>query len=115
MARLHEGDVVVWPGEMQLGGANRRTCVVISADVNNKLASTVVLLPLTSDLSQKGNLLRPLIAASRENGLRADSLALCEQPVTLPLTAIEGPYGRINSDDLDLLRGRLGWVLGIQA
>ena len=115
MARLHEGDVVVWPGDMQLGGSARRTCVVISADVNNNLASTVVLLPLTTDLSQKGNLMRPLITASRDNGLRADSLALCEQPVTLPLTAIEGPYGRIDADDLELLRGRLGWVLGIQA
>ncbi len=115
MARLHEGDVVVWPGEMQLGGASRRTCVVISADVNNKLASTVVVLPLTSDLGQKGNLMRPLITATRGNGLRADSLALCEQPVTLPLSALEGPYGRIDPDDLELLRGRLGWVLGIQA
>lgn len=113
MARLHEGDVVVWPGDMQLGGANRRTCVVISADVNNKLASTVVVLPLSSDLSQKGNLMRPFIAATRENGIRADSLALCEQPVTLPLTAIEGPYGRLSPYDLELLRGRLGWVLGI--
>jgi mRNA-degrading endonuclease toxin of MazEF toxin-antitoxin module len=115
MASLHEGDVVVWPGDMQAGGAHRRTCVVVSAEVNNKLSPTLVLLPLTSDLAQRGNLLRPLLTATRANGLRADSLALCEQPVTLPATALEGPYGRIDPDDLELLRGRLGWVLGIEA
>ena len=94
---------------------HRRTCVVVSAEVHNRLAAAVVLVPVTTDLEEKGKILRPLITASRNNGLRADSLALCDQPVTVPLSAIEGPFGRIDPEALELVRGRLGWVLGIQA
>lgn len=92
---------------------HRRTCVVVSAEVNNRLAETVVVLPVTTDMDEKGKILRPLISASRENGLRADSLVLCEQPVTLPMHALAGPYGRVDAAVIELLRGRLGWVLGI--
>jgi mRNA interferase MazF len=110
---LVEGDLVCWPRNPLLGDSKRRPCVVISIDAHNCRARTVIVLPLTSDLSHQHNLLRVLVPAESANGLDTDSLVMCDQPVTIRQSLLSEPFGRLSTPILEILRQRVAIPLGL--
>ena len=62
--------------------------------------STVIVVPLISDLSSRSLPLRLVIEATPANGLAADSLALCDQITCLLGSLLGEPFGQLDQDVL---------------
>ena len=58
--------------------------------------STVIVVPLTSDLSSRSLPLRLVIEATSANALAADSLALCDQITCLLVILVGKPFGQLD-------------------
>ncbi|MFT5339884.1 MAG: mRNA-degrading endonuclease toxin of MazEF toxin-antitoxin module [Cyanobium sp.] len=71
------GDLGTWPCNPLLRDSKRRPVVVLSPAYPGR--STVLVVPLSSDLSSRSLPLRVVIKATPANGLEIDSLALCDQ------------------------------------
>lgn len=83
----------------------RNPVVVLSPPYEGR--ATVLVVPLSSDLTSRTLPLRPVIAATETNGLRLDSLALCDQLTCVLISLLSEPFGCIDKPELARLR-RLG-------
>jgi mRNA-degrading endonuclease toxin of MazEF toxin-antitoxin module len=98
------GDLCTWPRNPLLRDSKRRPVVVLSPAYPGR--STVLVVPLSSDLSSRSLLLRVVTPA---NGLENDSLALCDQ-----LTCLLGEsFGRLETGLLAQLSHRGALALGL--
>jgi mRNA interferase MazF len=90
----------------------RRPVVVVQGDAfNRSRISTVVCVPLTSNLrwaEAPGNVLLP----RRSTGLEKDSVANVSQLVTVDRAVLEESLGRISKKQLALLFAGIDLVLG---
>ena len=75
--------------------------------------STVIVVPLTSDLSSRILPLRLVIEATPANALAADSLALCDQITCLLVSLVGEPFGKLDRALLATLRHRGALALGL--
>lgn len=105
------GDLCTWPRNPLLRESKRRPVVVLSASYPGR--STVLVVPLSSDLTSRSLPLRVLIEATPANGLATDSLALCDQLTCLLVTLLGEPFGRIEPGLLAQLRQRGALALGL--
>jgi mRNA interferase MazF len=94
------------------GPGFRRPVVVVQGDpLNRSLISTVVCVPLTSNLrwaAAPGNVL----LSARMTGLSRDSVANVSQIVTLDKTLLTDRTGKLPRSKLDLLLSGIDVVLG---
>ncbi len=73
----------------------RRPVLVVSNDANNRAASTVTVLPITSNVSKVYPF--EISLSSRESGLPKPSKALAQQIRTIAKERLRGdPLGRLN-------------------
>ena len=80
-----------------------RPAAVISNNVGNKFSPNVIVVPLTTaDKNPYQPTHVPLSTA--ENGLREDSIALCENPMTIPKDALQGYCTHLTGDALSRIR-----------
>lgn len=105
------GDLCTWPRNPLLRESKRRPVVVLSPVFPGR--STVLVVPLSSDLTSRSLPLRVLIEATPANGLATDSLALCDQLTCLLVTLLWEPFGRIEPGLLAQLRQRGALALGL--
>lgn len=85
------GDLCTWPRNPLLRDSKRRPVVVLSPSYPGR--STVLVVPLSSDLTTRSIPLRVVIEATTANGLATDSLALCDQLTCLLVTLLGEPFG----------------------
>lgn len=111
---IAQGDVC-WADLTEPSGSGpgfRRPVLVVQGDAfNRSRISTVVCVPLTSNIKwadAPGNVLLP----ARSTGLGRDSVANASQPVTLDRDALTERAGRVSARQLSLVFVGLDLVLG---
>lgn len=102
----HRGEI--WPVLLPSETSDRRTtrpALVVSIDVRNRLATDLIVVPLSTNL-------RPLathvLISKGIGGLRQDSMARCEQVTTLDKRFLgRGPLGGVVPEAvlIDVVRG----------
>ncbi len=105
------GDLCTWPRNPLVRDSKRRPVVVLSPAYPGR--STVIVVPLTSDLSSRSLPLRLVIEATPTNALASDSLALCDQITCLLVSLLGQPFGQLEDRLLALLRHRAALALGL--
>ena len=86
-------------GSVQTG---TKACVVVSNDIGNKFGPTLVVVALTSRVLDKAKLPTHILLEKSEFGfLKCDSLALCEQPLTIPKSCVIDKMGFIEPSKMD--------------
>ena len=105
------GDLCTWPRNPLVRDSKRRPVVVLSPAYAGR--STVIVVPLTTDLSSRSLPLRLVIEATPANALAADSLALCDQITCLLVSLVGEPFGQLDRALLATLRYRGALALGL--
>lgn len=106
---MKRGDVVIATGP-GFGGKPRPN-LVIQADEYLSL-STLILLPITSDLSDPPSLLRVRIDPDDANGLREVSEVMTDIPVTTRPDKVHKHAGMLSSEDMERVEDAMLLVLG---
>jgi mRNA interferase MazF len=100
----HQGEIYLIRALKTIGDTKKRPAVVVSINVRNQLSSSVLVVPLTSDLTGGETPTRILIEAG-EGGLLTDSLALCDNISAIRQVYLEqGPYGAISPQSRQLIQ-----------
>jgi len=100
----HQGEIYLIRALKTIGDTKKRPAVVVSINVRNQLSSSVLVVPLTSDLTSGETPTRILIEAG-EGGLLTDSLALCDNISAIRQVYLEqGPYGAISPQSRQLIQ-----------
>ena len=89
-----------------------RPAVVVQADIFNETAGTILVCPLTSDITERMPL-RPIIAASPGSGLRENSQIMTERLMALRADRIRGILGSIDPSTAEELDRALLIILGL--
>ena len=106
---MKRGDVVIATGP-GFGGKPRPN-LVIQADEYLSL-STLILLPITSDLSDPPSLLRVRIDPDDANGLREVSEVMTDIPVTTRPDKVHKYAGTLSAEDMERVEDAIFLVLG---
>lgn len=106
---MKRGDVVIATGP-GFGGKPRPN-LVIQADEYLSL-STLILLPITSDLSDSPSLLRVRIDPDDANGLREVSEVMTDIPVTTRPDKVHKYAGTLSAEDMERVEDAIFLVLG---
>ncbi len=106
---MNRGDVVVATGP---GFGNKpRPFVVMQAD-SYAMLSTVILLPITTELAVPPSRLRVRLEPDTRNGLRRLSEVMTDIPVTVRPDKVDQHVGKLNQDELRRVEQALLLVLG---
>jgi mRNA interferase MazF len=89
-----------------------RPAVVVQADIFNETAGTILVCPLTSDITERMPL-RPIIPASSDSGLRERSQIMTERMVALRADRIRGVLGSVDTSIAEQLDRALLIILGL--
>lgn len=89
-----------------------RPAVVVQADIFNEKAGTILVCPLTSDITERMPL-RPIIVAGPASGLRDNSQVMTERMMALRTDRIRGVLGSIDPATAEELDRALLIVLGL--
>lgn len=89
-----------------------RPAVVVQADIFNETAGTILVCPLTSDITERMPL-RPIIPASPNSGLRERSQIMTERMMALRVDRIRGVLGSIDTPTAEQLDRALLIILGL--
>lgn len=89
-----------------------RPAVVVQADTLNENAMTILVCPLTPDITERLPL-RPVITASPGTGLRERSQIMTDKMLALRSDRIRGVLGSIDASTVDQLDRALLIVLGL--
>jgi mRNA interferase MazF len=89
-----------------------RPAVVVQADELGDATTTVLVCPITSDLTDKLPI-RPAVEPKAENGLRLRSQIMTDKMVALPRDRVRQLIGTIDSETSDRLDTALLLVIGL--
>ena len=89
-----------------------RPAMVVQADEFNENALTILVCPLTSDITEK-LALRPIVPADPGTGLRERSQIMTDRMLALRSTRIRGVLGSLDPNTMDQLDRALLVVLGL--
>jgi mRNA interferase MazF len=92
--------------------AGTRPVVVFQADAVNEFTSTVLCIPLTTNL-RRAALPTCLLIRKTEGGLTDDSVALCHQMRALDKTRLVRRLGELRTDTLLALESRVLFTTGM--
>ena len=106
---IRRGDIVIVV-HADLG--KPRPAVVVQADPFNQDALTVLVCPLTSDITERLPL-RPVVPASSSNGLRERSQIMTDKMLAVRSDRIRAVLGALDSETIGRLDRALLIVLGL--
>ena len=106
---VKRGDIVL-AAHADLG--KPRPAVVVQADRFNENAMTILVCPLTSDITERLSL-RPFVPAGPDTGLRERSQIMTDKMLALRSDRIRGVLGSIDASTGDQLDRALLIVLGL--
>lgn len=92
--------------------AGTRPVVVFQADAVNEFASTLLCIPLTTNL-RRAALPTCLLIPRTEGGLTDDSVALCHQMRALDKTRLVRRLGKLSPESLSALESRVLFTTGM--
>lgn len=95
---IKRGDIVIADLGNSVGSeqGKKRPAIIIQNDVGNMYSSTTIIVPLTSRLKKTQQSTHAIIKKTKENGLKCDSMALCEQVRAIDKSRICLKIGSIN-------------------
>ena len=106
---VKRGDVVIVAhGEF----GRPRPAIVVQADELGDATTTVLVCPITSDVTERLPV-RPIVEADEENGLRVKSQVMTDKMFALPRDRVRRVLGAIDADTADRLNSALLVVLGL--
>ena len=106
---MKRGDVVIVAhGEF----GRPRPAVVVQADELGDTTATVLVCPITSDVTDKLPV-RPIVNANEANGLRILSQIMTDKMLALPRDRVRRVVGTIDTPTADRLNSALLVVLGL--
>lgn len=78
---IKRGDIVIADLGDTIGSeqGKRRPAIIIQNDIGNLYSPTTIVVPLTSHIKKTKQITHALIRKTVNNGLKCDSMALCEQ------------------------------------
>ena len=78
---IRRGDIVIADLGNSVGSeqGKKRPAIIIQNDIGNKHSPTTIIVPLTSQIKKASQKTHAIIKKTADNGLRCDSMALCEQ------------------------------------
>jgi mRNA interferase MazF len=91
-----------------------RPAVVVQSDTFNENALTILVCPLTSDITE-GLPLRPIVPANPNTGLRERSQVMTDKMLALRSNRIRGTLGSVDASTIEDLNRALLLVLGLGA
>ncbi len=91
--------------------AGTRPVVIFQNDFINRFTTTVVAIPLTTNL-RRASLPSCLFIPQGEGGLSEDSVALCHQVRVLDMTRLQKRLGELSTQLLNTLEGRMLFTMG---
>lgn len=108
-----QGSIYLTKALKQAGDTKKRPVLIISVDIRNRYASTVLVVPFSSDVATAaGNPCRILLPAG-EGGLERASAALCDLITTIEKRYLErGPYGQIEPASLQQVQQGVQIAIG---
>ena len=104
------GDVVLMIAPRELG--KPRPAIVIQTDALGKDTSTILVCPLTSDLTE-GLPIRPLIEPAAGNGLRIRSQVMTDKLSAIRRDRIRATIGTLDAATIEAVDRALMVVLGL--
>jgi mRNA interferase MazF len=107
---VKRGDVVVMVAHGDLG--RPRPAVIVQADELGDATTTVLICPITSDVTEKLPI-RPIVEADAGNGLRIRSQIMTDKMLALRRDRIKQVVGSLNSKTSEQLDRALLIVLGL--
>jgi mRNA interferase MazF len=107
---VKRGDVVVVVVQGDLG--RPRPAVIVQADELGDATTTVLICPITSDVTEKLPI-RPIVEADAGNGLRIRSQIMTDKMLALRRDRIKQVVGALNSKTSEQLDRALLIVLGL--
>ena len=112
---LTPGCVVLRQPQRDSGDSKRRPCVVISNPDRclDPAASTVIVVPLTSDTDGRQRLPMPVIPADPANGLARSSAAMCGRVSCVRKDRLSAPLGQLEPQELNRVRLGVAAVIGL--
>ena len=98
MQHIKRGDIIM----MKFNGKESvqngyRPALIVQNDIGNKYSPTTIVVPLTSELKKVNQPTHEIIKTEDTNGLKLDSMALCEQIVTISKSSIVKKIGEITN------------------
>ena len=102
----------VWTVAGGGGYAGKPRPVVVVQDDLFEALSSVTFCPITSEVLETG-IVRPAIAPSRDNGLRASSQVMVDKITTAPRSRFGARIGALSDDDMRRVKRALLLFLGI--
>jgi mRNA interferase MazF len=107
---VKRGDVVVMVAQGELG--RPRPAVVVQTDDLGDATTSVLVCPITSDVTEKLPI-RPILEADESNGLRIRSQIMTDKMLAQRRERIRRVIGAIDSETSRRLDGALLLVLGL--
>lgn len=99
--KVKRGDIIMvrlyGHGNIQEGF---RPAIIVQNNAGNRFSPTTIVVPLTSKIKQTSQPTHELIRTEDTEGLREDSMALCEQIVTINKTDITKKIGIITNQQI---------------
>jgi mRNA interferase MazF len=106
---VKRGDIVIVAyGEL----GKPRPVVIVQADELGETTMTALACPITSEISEK-LLLRPIIEAAENNGLRVRSQVMTDRMLAVPRDRVRQIIGALDSVNSNRLDAALLLVLGL--
>lgn len=107
---MRRGDTVIMVAPGELG--RPRPAIIVQADELGDATTSVILCPITSDLTE-GLSIRPIIDADDSNGLRVRSQVMTDKMLALPRNRVRRVIGTIDESTGNRLDAALLVVLGL--
>lgn len=107
---MRRGDLVVVAMSGEYG--KPRPAVVVQSDALPTALGSIILCPLTSDLSERPEL-RITVDPRPENGLQVRSQIMADKPITVRHDRIGKRIGSLRAEEVALLNGALALALGL--
>lgn len=88
-----------------------RPVIVFQNNIISKFSTTIITIPLTTNL-RRAKLPSSLLIASGQGGLEKDSVALCHQIRVIDVTRLKKKLGQLNSTTISNLETKVLLILG---
>lgn len=106
---IRHGDIIL---AVHADPGKPRPAVVVQADIFNENAGTILVCPLTSDITERMPLW-PIVPAAADTGLRERSQIMTETMMALCVDRIRGVLGSIDATTAEQLDRALLIILGL--
>lgn len=113
---IRRGDIVVVDLVDSIGSVQQgkgRPCIVIQNNVGNKYSPTTIVVSLTSSCTKPKIPTHVGLETNEYNRLMHDSIALCEQPISIDKSQIIDKGGRVTTPKMEEINHAIAISMGL--